>query len=270
MSIMEGVGRTIPKSPTRRAVGGWAVLVALLTAVAWPVGAQEIVVAAAASLREPLVEVERDFEVEHPRWPVALSFGASSWLAAQIRLGAPIDLLLSADERQVDSLAAEGLVLEESRTSFASNLLVLVASTQAAPWLASPADLGDARLRRFALPAAAVPLGRYARSWLAPRGLLDALGPRRVQTSDARATLAAVELGQAEAALVYATDAALARRARIVFTPPASEQPSILYVGAVTRRGASRPAARAFLGYLQGPGSARLAEAGFLPPPTHP
>lgn len=221
---------------------------------------------AAASLREPMLRVGDAFQATHPDSPVVFTFGASSGIAAQIRLGAPVDVFLSADERQVASLASHGFVLAATRVAFASNALVLIASPRAELDISSPDDLAQPGLRRFALPPEAVPLGHYARAWLAQRGLLDALEARIVQTADARATLAAVELGQVDAALVYATDAALARHARAVFTPPPREQPPITYVGALTRRGDAQSASHAFLAFLLGPGRSELEAAGFLPP----
>ncbi len=274
MSTMKRVDRTIPKtrshdasSPRLRASHArrWQALLGLLWLVARPAGAEEILVGAAASLREPLRRLERTFETTHPG-SVALSFGASSWLATQIRVGAPVDVFLSADERLVDSLQHDGFVLEVTRAVFASNELALIVSPRSELDIAEPGDIAQPGLRRFALPAAAVPLGHYARSWLAQRGLIEALGDRIVQTADARATLAAVELGQADAALVYATDAALARRARVVLIPPREEQPPIVYVGILTVRGQAKPAARAFLEFLLGPGRPELETDGFLPP----
>lgn len=222
---------------------------------------------AAASLREPLLRVGRAFEAEHPGSAVVFSFGASSWLAAQIRAGAPVDVFLSADERQVTSLAPEAVARQPDPIVFASNALVAIVSRRADLEVARPDDLVQPGLRRFALPAAAVPLGHYARSWLAARGLIEALDQRIVQTTDARATLAAVELGQADAALVYATDAALARRARVAFAIPPEEQPSVVYVGVLTARAAAKREARAFLEFLHGPGRTELRAAGFGPAP---
>lgn len=274
MSTMKRVDRTIPKArsdeaaaPRVRGSGArrWRALLGLVWLLAAPAGAGEVVVGAAASLREPLERLARGFESEHPA-SITLSFGASSWLATQIRLGAPIDVFLSADERQVSSLEHGGFALEATRIVFARNELVLVVSSDAELDIASTDDLAQPGLRRFALPAPVVPLGHYARSWLMRRGLIDALGDRIVQTSDARATLAAVELGLADAALVYATDAALARRARVALTPPREEQPGIVYVGVLTRSGNGKPEARAFLDYLLGPGRSELVAYGFLPP----
>ncbi|MEN8183914.1 MAG: molybdate ABC transporter substrate-binding protein [Myxococcota bacterium] len=224
--------------------------------------------AAASSLRAPLTELARRFEETHPGSRVALSFGASSWLAVQIRAGAPVDVFLSADARQVAALSDLGLLLSDRSYDFASNRLVVVVSRRADFQLETQGDLARPELRRFALPPSVVPLGHYGRAWLQERGLLAALQGRTVQSTDARATLAAVELGQADAALVYATDAALSDRVRVAFRVPESEQPSILYVAALTPRGARHPAAEAFLRFLRDPGATLLEAAGFLPSPS--
>jgi molybdate transport system substrate-binding protein len=271
---MKGVDRTIPKTRRRDAnaprmraslARRWRALLGVLWLVAGPAGAEEVVVGAAASLREPLRRLERAFETTHPG-SVALSFGASSWLATQIRVGAPVDVFLSADERLVDSLQRDGFTLGATRVVFAGNELTVIVSRRSELDITEPDDIAQPGLRRFALPAAVVPLGHYARGWLARRGLIEALGDRIVQTADARATLAAVELGLADAALVYATDAALARRARIGLTPPHEEQPTIVYVGILTPRGGAKPEAHAFLDFLLGPGGSELQADGFLPP----
>jgi molybdate transport system substrate-binding protein len=137
--------------------------------------------------------------------------------------------------------------------------------------IARPADLARSELRRIALPAAAVPLGHYAREWLGSLGLLAALEPRLVTTEHARATLAAVDGGHAEAGIVYATDAREARSARVAFTPPDAEQPRIVYVAAALL-GARAPAlAEAFVTALRGePARHDLETAGFAPPPAGP
>lgn len=279
MSTMKRMAATMPRfgpshtgrSPRLR--GGAGARLCLLGVLLLPAGpgrSEEIVVGAAASLREPLLASGRSFEAAHPGDRATFSFAASSWLAAQIRAGAPVDVFLSADERQVAALERGGWALDATRVVFAANTLALVVSPGAGLQVRAAADLAQSGLRRFALPAAAVPLGHYARAWLEAHGLSAALGSRLVQTADARATLAAVELGQADAALVYASDAALARRARIAYPIPAEEQPSIVYVGVLTPRGAAKPTGRAFLEFLLGPGRSELEKAGFRPPPEQP
>ncbi len=231
----------------------------------------EVAVWAAASLREVAREIARAFEAAHAGARVALSFGASNVLARQIEAGAPADVFLSADEASVDALAAARLVRPRTRVVFASNQLVVIEADGLAPPLRSPDDLARPGLRRIALAAPQVPAGKYAREWLARRGLLDAVAGRVIDQEDVRATLAAVDSGSADAGIVYATDARVAKRAQIAFTVPDGEQPRIVYVavGVAGRPGSHTTLADAFLGHLHGPEAQRtLRAAGFSPAPA--
>jgi len=244
---------------------------ALVAIVSKPAGAEDLLVAAAVSLREPLETIARRFESEHAGVRVQLAFGASSTLAAQARAGAPLDVFVAADEESVDSLAAAGLVREGSRRLLAGNQLVVIASRDLRVPLERAADLARPEVRRIALPERAVPLGHYAREWLAGRGLLDTLTPRLVTTEHARATLAAVDAGNADAGIVYATDARVARSARVAFVPPAAEQPRIAYVATLVTRARTPALAERFIAALAGPDARRvLVAAGFAPPPGEP
>lgn len=244
--------------------------------VAAPAGAQspaphegELLVGAAVSLVRPTTGIARAFEATHPGTHVQLTFGASNLLAQQVRAGAPIGVLLSADERIVAALREEGLVPAGAERPLASNRLVVVQRSDATFRLNGPEDLTRPELRRIAIPEYAVPVGRYARDWLESRGLLETLRPRIVATEHARATLAAVDHGNADAAIVYASDARLARSARVAFAVPAAEQPSIVYAAARLADAPRPDLGDAFLAFLGGPEArAQLAEAGFaLPEP---
>jgi molybdate transport system substrate-binding protein len=227
--------------------------------------AEEVVASVAASLRAPSTELARRFEAAHPGAKLLLAFGASNELASQIEAGAPVEVFLAADEESVARLASKGLLLEGSAVPFAGNRLVVVRPDASELRLAEPRDLVQPALRRLALPGEGVPLGHYAREWLARRGILADLADRIVVTANAAATLAAVELGQADAGIVYATDARAAKRAHLAFEIPDAEQPRIVYVGALTKR--AGPGARAFLDFVRGPGAAILEAAGFRAAP---
>ena len=229
-----------------------------------------LLVAAAASLREPLTLVAERF-TRGGGAEVTLAFGASSALAAQVRAGAPVDVLAAADERTVEGLERDGLAAPGDRTRFAGNALVAVAAPELRDVVRAPADLALPAVRRFAIPPDAVPAGHYARAWLSRAGLLAALEPRFVSTEDVRATLAAVKGGHADAALVYATDASLAGDGALAFVVPEHEQPDIVYV-ATRILDCRRPeAASRFLAFLGGPVAAGiLRAAGFRAPPPAP
>jgi molybdate transport system substrate-binding protein len=241
----------------------WVALVVLVAC--GPRAEEPLRVGAAASLGEPLEVIAARFAELGTGATVQLVFGASSDLAAQLRAGAPLDVLLSADEEIAQALETEGLV--SSLRTFAANRLVVIASEEVAAQLAQPADLIGPAVRRLALPAAAVPVGHYAREWLARHGLSKALEQRVVQTQHARATLAAVEAGNADAAIVYVTDARSAGSARVAFEIPDAEQPRIAYVAALVRDAQQPEQAARFLEYLgDAEAAGTLRDAGFGTP----
>lgn len=240
----------------------------LLALAAWLIAScaqpRDVLVGVAASLSEPLEAVASAYEAQHPGVRVRLALGASNVLAAQLRSGAPIDLVLSADPRVVARLVAEGLVRAQDRVPLASNRLVVLCRRDLPIAFAAPRDLLSAEIRRVAVPDSAVPIGGYARGWLATRGLLPMLAPRLVATADARATLAAVDGGDVDAAIVYATDARLASSARVAFAIDPAEQPAIRYEAAL--RSDASDAARDFFAFLAGGGATpALVAAGFSP-----
>ena len=232
-----------------------------------PASAEGLVIAAAASLREPVQALAKLFETQHPGATVGVSFGASSNLARQIRLGAPIDVFISADEERVIDLVRRNLVAPTDHFRIASNRLVVIAPRATAAPIDRPQDLLDPAFERIALPSAAVPLGGYARRWLSTKQILEPLGPRLVHTEHARASLVAVEHNHADAALVYASDARLARASAIIYRIPASEQPSIVYAAALMRAARRSSLAMEFYRALGGaPARQLLDRAGFVVP----
>ena len=151
----------------------------------------ELQVFAAASLTDSLTEIGRAYERETGA-KVVFNFAGSNVLARQIESGAPADLFLSADERTMNRVK----VIE--RASVLSNRLVLVGAHSPRDLLGKKVALGD---------PASVPAGIYARDYLTRIGLWDQIEPHVIPTENVRAALAAVKSGNADAAIVYATDA---------------------------------------------------------------
>ncbi len=261
----------IPSLALRPPCGAGPLALALLSLslLAAGGGTGELLVGAAASLAEPMGAIASSYEASHPGVRVRVVLGASNVLAEQMRSGAPLGLLVSADPGIVDRLSAEGLVAPDGRRRVAGNRLVVLVRGDLAGRVGFASDLARAEIRRIAVPDAAVPVGRYGREWLAARGLLESLASRLVATGDARATLAAVDAGNADAAIVYATEAKLARSARVAFEIPAAEQPEIAYEAAL--RSDAGAEARAFFAFLAGAQARRaFAASGFSPPPGAP
>jgi molybdate transport system substrate-binding protein len=116
-----------------------------------------------------------------------------------------------------------------SRRSLLSNRLVVVAPADSDLTIASAADL-VAKVKRLSLAHPdAVPAGKYAKAWLVKAGVWEQAKGKVVPAPDVRAALAAVEAGATQAGIVYRTDAAIAKRAKVVYIVPESEGPRISY-----------------------------------------
>lgn len=210
---------------------------------------------AAASLAEVLPELD----------PAArYSFAGSDALAAQIREGAPADVFAAASSKYAQELYEEGLVDEP--VAFASNRLVLVVPPSNPAGIESPEDLLDDGTR-LVLAAEGVPVGDYARDALAALTLSDALANVVSNEDDAKGVSSKVALGEADAGIVYATDAAaLGARIRVIELPERA-QPSIEYLAAVVSESDDAGAARALVELLTtNAGRTALERAGFVAP----
>jgi len=217
---------------------------------------REILVFAAASLTDALQEIGAAFEKE-AGVHVVCSFAGSNDLARQIRAGAPADVFVSANTERMDELVAGGLVRPADRFDLLSNALVVVVSASSSLSVHGAGDLLHARALALGDPEA-VPAGIYARLWLERVGWWDRLRDRVVPTLDVRAALAAVDSGAADAGIVYRTDAAMARHARVAFEVPRGEAPRIVYPAAVLA--SASPDARRFLEHLRSPVSRAVFE----------
>lgn len=224
-----------------------AVALALFTLA--PVArAEELNVFAAASLTDALKEIAVAWE-KGSGHRVVFNLGASNDLTRQIRAGAPADVFFSADKAQMDGLEKEGLVRAADRVDLLSNALVVIAPADSTARVTRPADLAGFRTIALADPQA-VPAGVYAQTWLEGLGLWAALKDRIVPALNVRAALAAVESGNVEAGIVYKTDAALSKRARVLFEVPRAEGPAIVYpLAPVVPK--SKAATAAFVQHLQ-------------------
>jgi molybdate transport system substrate-binding protein len=241
------------------------VVAAALSAATVSAERPSVTVSAAASLTDVLAEIAAIYEKESGE-RVVLNFGASNVLARQIAAGAKVDLFVSADEAQMDVVAQH--IEPATRTAVFSNQLAIAVPDDRSRRFASVRDLLAPEIRRVAIgDPNAVPAGVYAKAYLEKVGLWGAVAAKMVPTGSVRLALAAVENGAADAAIVYKTDIAAARRARAAFLVPLSDGPRIVYPAAVVRDAPTREGARRFLAVLRGTEAARVLErAGFLRP----
>ena len=207
---------------------------------------------AAASLAEAFPAID-----EAPRY----SFAGSDTLALQIRQGAPADVFASAAPRYTQELFREGLV--ERPQPLAANRLAVIVPAGNPAGIRAVDDLA-ARGVRLVLASEEVPVGGYAREALRTLALGAALRNVVSEEPDVKDVVGKVALGEADAGVVYTTDArAAGDRVRVV-PVPARAQPDIRYEIAVVASAPHPEAARAFVALATGPeGRAALARAGF-------
>jgi molybdate transport system substrate-binding protein len=225
-----------------------------------------ITVFAAASLTNALQELGDGFTKE-TAIPVRFSFAASSALAKQIENGAPADLFFSADIEWMDYLQSRNLIQTSTRHDVLSNQLVLIAPSDSkialkiGPHFPLAATLGNGRLATG--DPDSVPVGRYAREALTRLGVWNDIEARLVRTDSVRSALTFVDRGEASLGIVYATDAQIDKKVRIVDVFPSETHLPIVYPLALTR--VAKSAAIKFADYIDSSvGDAAFKRYGFI------
>jgi molybdate transport system substrate-binding protein len=221
----------------------------------------DITVSAAASLTGPFTALGAQFEKRNPDKRVTFNFGSSSSLVAQIEAGAPADVFASADLANMDDLVRGGQVTA-SPTPFARNHMALAVKPGNPERIRSVADLPDAGT--IALCGASVPCGVYAAKVLEKADV--AIAESKISRGvDAKATLAAVSRGDADAAIVYVTDVRTAGRSVTGIEIPPEQNVIAVYPIAPIADAANPKLAKAFVRFVTSvAGQKQLARYGFL------
>ena len=235
------------------------------------VGARELVVFEASSLKDAFARLARRFEAEHTGVTVVSNAAGSQELRAQIEHGASADVFASADRKHMDALAAQGLVAAPS--IFTGNEPVVVVRAALASSIRSLADLP--RAERIVIGAPEVPVGAYTLRILDNAAARYGAGfPARVQARVAsrelnvRQVLAKVVLGEADAGVVYRSDATSAAGKVQVLAIPPELNVIAEYPIAILKEAPSAALARQWLELVKSPaGVSALREAGFIPCP---
>jgi molybdate transport system substrate-binding protein len=212
-----------------------------------------LTVSAAASLENALAPIADAYTRLHPRVKIEFNFGGSGSLARQIEDGAPVDIFLSASPQPMDRLAARGLLLDGTRRDLLRSEIVLIVPRDGAE-IQSFDALAEPRVKLVALgDPASVPAGDYAKQVLTSLGLWSRVQSKLVLAKDVRQVLSYVETGNADAGLVYATDARESSTVRVAATAPESSHAPVVYPVAILRHARDTAAARDFVAFLFGP-----------------
>lgn len=230
-----------------------------------------LTVFAAASLTDAFTEIGKNFEAANPGAVVNFSFGGSQMLRTQIEQGAQVDVFASANTKEMDTLVSSGLVGAGTATIFLTNQLVVILPAENPANITSLRDLSKAGLK-LVLAAEEVPVGKYARQAL--DNMDRSIGPsfkdkvlaNVVSNEDnVKQVVAKVQLGEADAGIVYISDAVAAVELKRIEIP-AADNVIAEYPIAVLIQSTNTDVARAFVGYVLSPeAQAVLQKWGFLP-----
>jgi molybdate transport system substrate-binding protein len=243
----------------------------LLMAAAAAAQAQEVTLSVAISMKDVVEELGRGFMAARPGVTLRYNFGSSGELQKQIEAGAPVDLFISAAQRQMDELQAKSLIVTASRRVFARNVLTVIKPVDSKIDIAKPSDLLDARVTKIVVGSPkTVPVGQYSEESLRALGLWDRLRPKLVFSENVRQALDYVARGEVDAGFVYTTDAATrGRQVTEAFRPPEDTYRPVRYPVAVVAGSKHARVAQAYLDLLTSrDGQAVLSRFGFLPPPA--
>lgn len=248
------------------------ILALLLTACGGPKGeGTELIVFAAASLRETLTEIGASYEEDHPGVTLVFNFDSSGTLLTQIREGADCDLFISAAPRQIDALDGEGSLLKGTRIDLLENKVALAVpegnprGVESFDQLAELLKSGGVFL---AMGGSDVPAGQYTQKILDYYGLdEEILANNGLLTygSNVKEVAAQVDQGTVDCGIIYATDA-FSAGLTLVDTAAAEMCGQVIYPAAVLNVSQHPGEARAFLDCLAGgEAGAVFARVGFTP-----
>ena len=239
----------------------------LAPVVATSARAADLMVAAASSLTNALIEIGKVYEKTKPETRVLFIFGASGQLVQQVSRGAPVHVLATADPESMDRADSQRLIYPESRTNFAANKLVIVTPADSRLDLSELQGLTSPQVQRIAIVTSdSGPAGRYPRLALEKAGLWEQLTPRFIYSQNTRQSLGYVTRGEADAGFVYASDAARSP-IRIRTASNAALDKPILYPVAAVKGFGQEKRARDFIAFLRSSTvQAILQKHGFLAP----
>lgn len=221
-----------------------------------PVGAQgntTLIVSAAISMKDALEGAQSLYQQSKQNVSIKYNFGASGALQQQIENGAPVDVFISAAQKQMDALQQKNLILPDTRRNLLTNKLVLIVPKNSSLGITSFRQVTNSNVKKIAVgEPRSVPAGQYAQEVFKNLGIVAQITPKLVQGSNVRQVLQYVASGNADVGVVYASDAVVSDQVNQVATAPDNLHSPIVYPVAVLKSSKNVPAAKDFVQFLYG------------------
>lgn len=258
--------------------GKWLAILAALLVISLAVGCStkpepavqlakpvELHVSAALGLKEALLDIQKDYEKNHPQVKIVYNLAASGVLAAQIEQGAPADLFIAAANKQMNDLEAKGLIVPTTRRPLVGNDLVLITAKDRKLPINSFEELTKAASFGLGAPET-VPVGQYGIEVMRKLKIWETVKDKAVLAKDVRTIVAYVETGNVDAGIVFSTVAALSDKVVIAARAPAGTHEPIIFPATMLKNAGHPKEAADFLAYLAGPNGMKAFEKyGFRP-----
>jgi molybdate transport system substrate-binding protein len=220
-----------------------------------------ISVFAAASLTASFNALGASFQAANPGVTVKFNYAGTPTLVTQIEQGAPADVFASADTTNMDKMTADGFTTGSPKV-FAHNQLEIVVAPGNPKGITGLSDLGKPGVI-YISEAATVPAGKYSLQALASANVK--VTPKSLETS-VSAVIGKIELGEADAGIVYTTDVSAAGSKVQGVQIPAANNVIATYPVVAVKGTTNSVVANAFIAYvLSNRGQSTLATFGFLP-----
>ncbi|MBH27124.1 MAG: molybdate ABC transporter substrate-binding protein [Chloroflexi bacterium] len=213
--------------------------------------ANSITVLSAASMADVMDEIIIDFEKEQER-NVHISYAGSQYLAQQLVIGSPGDIILSAGESPIEFLLERDIVKTETVNLLSNHLVLITRPDFLKRNISSLSVLSDNKIKYVAIadPRLA-PAGVYAKESLTNLDLWSSLSDKMLTTPDVRSAMLAVSTGAAQAAIVYHTDAITLPSIEIFDIIPQESYKEIKYILAINNSSSNKTLANEFVSFLQ-------------------
>lgn len=210
----------------------------------------ELLIAAAASMEPVLKEIQELYLRDNSNIDLIFTYASSGALEQQIRQGAPIDLFISASQKQMNSLLEDDFIIKDTWINLLENKLVLITPTISNIKITDFKMITQASMIAMGDPNS-VPAGQYAKEVLEYLSIYEEVIQKVTYGKDVTEVLAWVSSGNAEVGFVYKTDVISQEKVKVIAEAPAESHSKIIYPIAVIRNTKNKTLANDFLSFLQ-------------------
>lgn len=210
-----------------------------------------LTISAAASTKDAMEEIKKLYQNENSNVSINYNYGGSGALQQQIEQGANVDIFFSAATKQMDALQQKSLILDNTRKNVLGNTVVLITKSDFTG-VNSFTDLANSNIKNVALgDPSSVPAGQYAEEILTTLNILNTVKAKAVNGKDVKQVLTWVESGNADAGIVYGTDAKTSNKVKVVAVASKDlYKTPVVYPIAVIKNSKNPDAAKAFIKFL--------------------